>query len=449
MKKDLPFNLDCKICIIGCGYVGLPLAVHFAKTKICKLTGKDINRDVIGFDIDKQRINELKEGYDSTLELTDDEKIYLKKIKFTNNVDDIYQSDVYIVTVPTPIDDQKIPNLKPLKSASETISNCFLKAIKSNSFKKKKIVIFESTVYPGATEEICIPIIEKEANLKRNIEFSYGYSPERINPGDKEHRLTKIKKVTSGSDKETRLWIDDLYGSIIDAGTFSVCNIKTAEAAKVIENTQRDLNIALINELALIFQTMGLNTKEVLDAAATKWNFIKLFPGLVGGHCIGVDPYYLTYKAMELGYSPNVILSGRKVNDSMGLQVANILLKEMVKNSIVINASKILIMGFSFKQNCPDFRNTGVIHVYNELKEFGCEVTVYDPLVDKQKVYEMHKIKIIDEIPLNFYNAVLIAVGHNLFKDLGIQEIRNYCINRGVIFDLNYIFKKDKDVVHL
>tara|TARA_Y100000589_G_scaffold131074_1_gene124789 strand:+ start:5253 stop:6605 length:1353 start_codon:yes stop_codon:yes gene_type:complete len=447
LKKNLPSNSECKICVIGLGYVGLPLAVEFAKTKICKRTGNLLNRKVLGFDVNKKRISELERGYDNTFEIKSDELVFLKKIFFTFNFEDIIDSDVFIVTVPTPIDSKKIPDLIPLESASKIIAKCLNKA--KRNLKKRKLIIYESTVFPGATEEICIPIIENEANLKRNIEFSYGYSPERINPGDKEHRLTKIMKVTSGSDEVTRLWVDELYGSIIEAGTFSVCNIKTAEAAKVIENTQRDLNIALINELALIFQTMGLNTKDVLDAASTKWNFIKLFPGLVGGHCIGVDPYYLTYKAMELGYSPNVILSGRKVNDSMGCQVANILLKEMVKKSIVINASKILIMGFSFKQNCPDFRNTGVLNVYNELKEFGCEVTVYDPLVDKQKVYDTHKIKIIDEIPLNFYNAVLIAVGHNLFKDLGIKEIRNYSIEGGVIFDLNYIFNKDKDIIHL
>ena len=446
-NKNLPSNFECKICVIGLGSVGFPLAVEFAKTKICKRTGNFLNRKFFGFDVNKKRISELERGYDNTLEIKSDELVFLKKIFFTCNIEDIIDTDVFIVTVPTPIDSNKVPDLIPLQSASKTIAKCLNKA--KRNLKKRKVIIYESTVFPGATEEICIPIIENQANLKRNIEFSYGYSPERINPGDKEHRLTKIKKVTSGSDKETRLWIDDLYGSIIEAGTFSVCNIKTAEAAKVIENTQRDLNIALINELALIFQTMGLNTKEVLDAASTKWNFIKLFPGLVGGHCIGVDPYYLTYKARQLGYSPNVILSGRKVNDSMGLQLAKILLKEMVKKSIVINGSKILIMGFPFKQNCPDFRNTGVINVYNELKDFGCEVSVYDPFVDKQKVYEIHKMKMIDEIPLNCYNAVLILVGHDLFKDLGIKEIRNYCVETGVILDLNYIFKKDEDIVHL
>ncbi len=449
MNKDLPPNLDCIICVLGLGYVGLPLAIQFAKTNICKITGKKINRLVIGYDIDKKRIEELNNGYDSTLEITDEEKTFLNKIRFTNNIDDIYQSDVFIVTVPTPIDDQRVPNLIPLKSASKTIANSFNKAIKNNVFKNKKIVIFESTVFPGATEEICIPIIEKETNLKSNIEFGYGYSPERINPGDKEHRINSIKKVTSGSNEQIRIWIDELYGSIIEAGTFSVSSIKVAEASKVIENTQRDLNIALINELALIFQKMEINTKEVLDAAATKWNFIKLLPGLVGGHCIGVDPYYLTYKSIQTGYSPNVILSGREMNDSMGLEVSKILLKEMVKNDITINGSDILIMGFSFKNNCPDFRNTGVKKVFKELHDFGCNVSVFDPWVDKDKVYELEKIRVMDEIPDKKFNAILIAVGHNCFKEIGIKEIKNYCHENSVIFDLKYLFEKQEKVLTL
>ena len=294
LKKDLPINYQCKICIVGLGYVGLPLAIELAKTNICKRTGNKINRQLLGFDIDKRRISQLDDGFDSTMELDINEKKFLNKIKFTSNIDYIFDADVFIVTVPTPIDSQKIPDLMPLKSASQTIAKCLNKA--KRNFKERKVIIYESTVFPGATEEICIPIIENQTNLKRNIDFSYGYSPERINPGDKQHRLTKIKKVTSGSDEETRFWVDELYGSIIEAGTFSARNINTAEAAKIIENTQRDLNIALINELTLIFQTMGLNTKEVLDGASTKWNFIRLFPGLVGGHCIGVEPYYLTYR---------------------------------------------------------------------------------------------------------------------------------------------------------
>ena len=313
----------------------------------------------------------------------------------------------------------------------------------------KKIIIFESTVYPGATEEFCIPIIEEVTNLKRNVDFVFGYSPERINPGDKKHRLSTIKKVTSGSDEESRNWIDKLYGSIISADTFSASNIKVAEAAKVIENTQRDLNIALINELALIFQKMGIDTKEVIEAASTKWNFVKLFPGLVGGHCIGVDPYYLTYKSMKIGYVPNVILAGRKMNDSMGTNIAKLLLKEMVKNSIVLNSAEVLIMGFSFKENCPDFRNTGVLSVFNELRDFSCNLTVFDPLVDKNKVFEAHKINIYNEIPKKKFNAILIAVGHSCFKKMGLKKIKEYCYANSVIFDLKYIFESNNNFIRL
>ena len=449
IKKELPFDFECKLCVIGLGYVGLPLAIQFARTNICKATGKKIKREVLGFDVDTNRINELKKGYDSTLELIEEENKFLSKIKFTNEIDHIYDSDIFIITVPTPIDSQKKPDLKPLISASETISKCLVKAKKNKILEKRKIIILESTVYPGATEEICIPIIEKETNLRKNIEFSYGYSPERINPGDKLHRLNDIKKVTSGSDEETRLWVDRFYKSIIEAGTFSAISIKSAEAAKVIENTQRDLNIALINELALIFYKFGLNSKEVLDAAGTKWNFIKLFPGLVGGHCIGVDPYYLTYKALQIGYSPNLILAGRKVNDEMGSKIAKILLREMVKRSIIINKAKILIMGFSFKKNCTDFRNTGVVGVIKELEDFSCEVSVYDPMVDKQKVYNTYNVKILDEIPIKKFNAVLIAVGHSSFKDLGINTIKNYCVDNMVIFDLNYLFDKEDNVISI
>ena len=420
---------NLKISIIGQGYVGLPLAIEFGK-----------KYSTIGFDVNIDRINELKSGLDNTNEASKDQIESSINLIFSSNLNDIKDCNVFIVTVPTPVDEFKTPNLEPLKFASKMLGGII---------KKGDVIIYESTVFPGATEEICIPIIENQTNLKRNIDFSYGYSPERINPGDKEHRLTKIKKVTSGSDEETRLWVDELYGSIIEAGTFSVCNIKTAEAAKIIENTQRDLNIALINELTLIFQTMGLNTKEVLDGASTKWNFIRLFPGLVGGHCIGVDPYYLTYKAMQLGYSPNLILSGRKVNDAMGSEVAKILLKEMVKNAIVINSSKILIMGFAFKKNCPDIRNTGVINVHKELIDFGCEVSIYDPLVDKEKAAEIYNLNIIEEIPKLQFDSILIAVGHDCFKELGIEQIKNYRKENGVILDLEYIFYKEEDVLYL
>ena len=448
INKNLPLNHNCKISIIGIGYVGLPLAIEFAKTKVCKRTGENLDRQIFGFDINKNRIEQLNDCFDCTLEIDQYEKDYLKIIKFTDELKDIIDSDVYIITVPTPIDAQKIPNLQPLDSACRTVAQCMINSSKDGN-QTKKIIIFESTVYPGATEEFCIPIIEEITNFKRNVDFVFGYSPERINPGDKKHRLSSIKKVTSGSDEESRKWIDKLYGSIISADTFSASNIKVAEAAKVIENTQRDLNIALINELALIFQKMGIDTKEVIEAASTKWNFVKLFPGLVGGHCIGVDPYYLTYKSMKIGYVPNVILAGRKMNDSMGTNIAKLLLKEMVKNSIVLNSADVLIMGFSFKENCPDFRNTGVLSVFNELRDFSCNLTVFDPLVDKNKVFEAHKINIHNEIPKKKFNAILIAVGHSCFKKMGLKKIKEYCYSNSVIFDLKYIFESNNNVIRL
>ena len=447
INKELPLNHNCIISIIGIGYVGLPLAIEFAKTTICKRTGEKLDRKIFGFDINKNRIEQLKDGYDYTSEINDYEKEFLNDIHFTNNYKDILNSDVYIITVPTPIDSQKIPNLKPLDSACRTVAKSIMNSI--NNKQTKQVIIFESTVYPGATEEFCIPIIEDITNLKRNIDFVFGYSPERINPGDKKHRLSTIKKITSGSDESSRNWIDKLYGSIISAGTLSVSDIKVAEAAKVIENTQRDLNIALINELALIFQKMGIDTKEVIEAASTKWNFVKLFPGLVGGHCIGVDPYYLTYKSMKIGYVPNVILSGRRMNDSMGANIAKLLLKEMVKNSIVINAAEVLIMGFSFKENCPDFRNTGVLNLFNELKDFSCNLTVFDPLVDKNRVFKAHKIKVHKEIPKKKFNAILIAVGHSYFKKMGLKKIKEYCYSNSVIFDLKYIFETNDNIIRL
>ncbi len=448
-QNILPPQDKCKISIIGLGYVGLPLAIEFAKTLICKRTGKKIKRTVYGLDINKNRIDELKNGHDSTLELDDNEKKFLKEIKFTTYFQEILDTDVFIITVPTPIDAQKTPDLKPLKSACQTVAECINKAKEADPGIRKKIVIFESTVFPGATEDFCIPIIEEITNSKRNIEFSFGYSPERINPGDKERKLTKIKKLTSGSNEETRIWIDELYGSIIEAGTFSTSNIKIAEAAKVIENTQRDLNIALINELAMISQKIGIDTKEVIEAASTKWNFVKLFPGLVGGHCIGVDPYYLTYKSIKIGYMPNVILAGRKMNDSMGAYIAKLLLKQMVKKSIVLNSAKILIMGYSFKENCPDFRNTGVLNLFNELNDFTSDITVYDPLVDKDKVFDAHKIKIHSEIPNKKFNAIFIAVGHACFKKMGLEKIREYSDEKSVIFDLKYIFEYHEDIIRL
>ena len=445
----LPNIYNCKISLIGLGYVGLPLAIEFVKTKICKRTDKDLNRSVFGLDISETRISDLKNGIDTTLELSEDEKKYLKKIQFTTDSSLISDSDVFIVTVPTPIDSLKEPDLEPLKSASICIGKC----LKSNSLKnkhsEKPIIIFESTVFPGATEEICIPLIEKYSELTSNKDFFYGYSPERINPGDKEHRLVNIKKVTSGSDNDTRLWVDNFYGSIINAGTHSATSIKTAEAAKIIENTQRDLNIALINELAQIFERIGIDTKEVLEAASTKWNFMKFFPGLVGGHCIGVDPYYLTYKSKQLGYKPNIILAGREINDSMGAYTAGLLIKKMLKKSISIKESNILVMGFSFKANCPDIRNTGVVNVVDELKEFGCEVDVYDPWVIPKEASDFYKVDVLKNIPDKKYSAIFLAVSHQCFLDMGVEGILKYCKEKHVIFDFKYLYPIDKRIERL
>ena len=448
---NLPPLSNCRIAILGLGYVGLPLAIEFAKTKICKRSGEVLDRKVIGFDIDKSRIDELKTGFDRTCEVLDSEKSTLKEIYYTSSLKEIidFNCDVFIVTVPTPIDSSKKPVLDPLKNASQTIAMC-LKEIKNNSLKNKNpVLIYESTVFPGATEEVCIPIIEEISSQNHNIDFYYGYSPERINPGDKFNRLSSIKKVTSGSNDISSIWIDKLYGSIIDAGTFPVSSVKAAEASKIIENTQRDLNIALINEFALIFQKLGVNTKEVIEAASTKWNFVKLLPGLVGGHCIGVDPYYLTYKSKEVGYIPNIILAGRKMNDSMGSNIAEIIIKKMIKKSISIMDSKILIMGFSFKENCPDIRNTGVFNTFKELRDFQCDVDIYDPWVDDRDAYNQYNLKVFNEIPKKKYSAVFIAVGHKCFKDIGVDGILKFCEKNHIIFDLKYLFLDDKRVFNL
>ncbi len=446
-KKYLPSIYSCKVTIVGMGYVGLPLAIEFAKTDFCKKTGNKLNRQVFGFDIDTNRINDLTNSYDSNSDLDDEDLSHLKKITFTSDLKDISDSDVFIIAVPTPIDKNKIPNFKPLEIASINVGNCLLNPRAASL--NKKIIIFESTVYPGLTEELCIPIIEENSNLISMEDFSFGYSPERINPGDKDHTLSKVKKITSGSDDESRLWIDHFYASIIEAGTFSVSNIRIAEAAKIIENVQRDLNIALINELSLMFQQMEIDTQEVIEAASTKWNFIKLFPGLVGGHCIGVDPYYLIHKSKQLGYVPEVLLAGRRMNNIMGSRVAKLLIKEMIKRSIIINNSNILILGFSFKENSRDFRNTGIINVYKELKDFSCNVDIYDPLVDTNKAFNIYNLKVLNEIPRKKYDAILIAVGHSCFKDIGLHELKKLIINNGIIFDLKYIFQFDKNILRI
>jgi UDP-N-acetyl-D-glucosamine/UDP-N-acetyl-D-galactosamine dehydrogenase len=413
---------NIKICVIGLGYVGLPIAVEFAK-----------NRLVIGFDINKKRISELINKIDSTLETTNQELSDAIYLSFTSNPDEIKDCGIYIVTVPTPIDEFKKPNLVPLKKASEIIGKVL---------KKSDIVIYESTVYPGATEEICVPILEKNSSLKFNKDFYCGYSPERINPGDKKHRLTSIKKITSGSTSEIATQVDELYKEIITAGTHKVNSIKIAEAAKVIENTQRDLNIALINEFSLIFNKLGIDTESVLDAAGTKWNFLPFKPGLVGGHCIGVDPYYLTYKAIDVGYNPEVILSGRKINDRMGSYVAQEVTRLMSKKNISIAGSKILVMGLTFKENCPDIRNTRVVDLIKALEILKCIVDVYDPWVNKKDSFEEYGLNPIDRPDNGKYDAIILAVAHNEFKELSLKQIKSFARENNVIYDIKYLLKE-------
>ena len=413
-----------KIAVIGLGYVGLPLAVEFGKI-----------RPTVGFDINKQRIKELKDGHDRTLETTDEDLKAATQLQYSEALIDLQDCQIFIVTVPTPIDKNKRPDLTPLIKASETVGKVL---------KKGDIVIYESTVYPGATEEDCVPVLEQHSGLKYNTDFYCGYSPERINPGDKVHTVTKIKKVTSGSTPEIAEEVDELYKSIIVAGTFKASNIRVAEAAKVIENSQRDINIAFVNELAVIFQRMGIDTNEVLEAAGTKWNFLPFKPGLVGGHCIGVDPYYLTHKAQELGYNPEIILAGRRLNDNMGIVVVNQVIKLMIKKGLVIEGSPVMVMGITFKENCPDIRNSRVIDVVNELKSFGCEVDVFDPWADPEEVKEEYGIEIFtkaSELKDKKYKAIIAAVAHNEFMSLNLE---NYKSEKAVVFDIKAILPVDQ-----
>ena len=413
-----------KIALIGLGYVGLPLAVEFGK-----------KRKVIGFDINQNRINELKDGIDVTLETTAQELKEADQLSYTSNLDDIKDCGIYIVTVPTPIDKHKRPDLTPLEKSSESVGKIL---------KIGDIVIYESTVYPGATEEICVPILEKQSGLKFNQDFYCGYSPERINPGDKEHRVTTIKKVTAGSTPEIAIQVDELYQEIIIAGTHKASSIKVAEAAKVIENTQRDVNIALINELALIFNKLDIDTEAVLEAAGTKWNFLPFRPGLVGGHCIGVDPYYLTHKAIEVGYNPEMILAGRRLNDNMGSYVADQVSKLMTKKRIHIVDANILIMGLTFKENCPDLRNTRVVDLVQEFESYNCNVDIYDPWVDKDEALHEYNIKPIDQPTEGRYDAILLAVAHDEFKELSLGQIKAFGKDNHVLYDIKYLLKADE-----
>ncbi|MFT5698623.1 MAG: UDP-N-acetyl-D-galactosamine dehydrogenase [Desulforhopalus sp.] len=411
------------ICIIGLGYVGLPLAVEFGK----KFT-------TTGFDLNQGRIDELSLGKDSTLEVESDELQEASLLTFTSDIEEIKSSTIYIVAVPTPIDASKRPDLRPLEGASKTVA----KVLKAGD-----VVIYESTVYPGATEEICVPILEEISGLRFNEDFFCGYSPERINPGDKTHRLPSIVKVTSGSTPEIATYVDNLYASIITAGTFAASSIKVAEAAKVIENTQRDVNIALINELALIFEKLDINTREVLAAAGTKWNFLPFQPGLVGGHCIGVDPYYLTHKAQEVGYQPDMILAGRRLNDRMGAYVANTVIKKMVQKGIDTSKSKILVLGLSFKENCPDLRNTRVIDIINEFQDYGIAVDVHDPWVSAIAAEKEYGITLVNEPLTGTYDAVVLAVAHNQFVDLTFDQFRSYGKENVVIYDVKGLLPRD------
>lgn len=408
-----------KIAIIGLGYVGLPLAVEFSR-----------KYSVLGFDISNERIQELKTGYDRTQEISEQDLQRVQDLVFSSDVQSLAAYNTYIVTVPTPIDNYKKPDLGPLLKASQTIGTVL---------KKGDIVIYESTVYPGCTEEDCVPVLEKASGLKYNEDFFCGYSPERINPGDKINTLTKIKKVTSGSTPEVATLVNELYSSIIEAGTHLASSIKVAEASKAIENAQRDVNISFVNELALIFDRMGIDTTEVLEAAGTKWNFLKYKPGLVGGHCIGVDPYYLAYKAESLGYYPQVILSGRRVNDTMGIFVANKLVKLLIKKGHKIEGSRVLILGITFKENCPDIRNTRVVDVYKELRDFGMQVDVYDPWASSDQVIEEYGISLINN-PEGKYEAVVLAVAHQSFQQLTVSNFTN---ENSVIFDLKSTLPKD------
>ena len=416
--------LKKKIAIIGLGYVGLPLILEFAK-----------KFDVVGYDSNKKRIDELKNGIDNTKEINRKGLNNLKKINFSDKPETLKEKDIYIITVPTPIDKNKRPNLKFLKSASKTVAK-FL--------KKNDIVIYESTVFPGCTEEICIPILEKYSGLSFNKDFFCGYSPERVNPGDKKRKLSQITKVTSGSNTKTAKLVDDLYKSIIIAGTFRASSIAVAEAAKVIENTQRDLNIALMNELALIFRKMNINTRDVLNAANTKWNFLDFKPGLVGGHCIGVDPYYLTYKAKKKGFEPNVILSGRKINDQMGTNISSIILSEMNQRKIKIKNSQILIMGFTFKENCPDIRNTKVIDLINSLEGYGAKVSIFDPIASKDEAKDFYKVSLKKDLKFKKkFHAVIFAVEHKEIKNLSPKEIKKLITKNGFTFDVKNTFEKN------
>ncbi|WP_299973393.1 Vi polysaccharide biosynthesis UDP-N-acetylglucosamine C-6 dehydrogenase TviB [uncultured Pseudoteredinibacter sp.] len=418
-----------KIAVIGLGYVGLPLAVELSK-----------HFKTIGFDINAQRVGQLSNGHDSTLEVSDEEMAAAGDISFSTDINAMAECNVYIVTVPTPIDDHKNPDLNPLRRASETVAKVL---------SKGDVVVYESTVYPGATEEVCVPVLERDSGLVFNKDFFAAYSPERINPGDKVNRLPNIRKITSGSTAEVADLIDAMYGKIIIAGTYKASSIKVAEAAKVIENTQRDVNIALINELALIFNALDIDTEEVLLAAGSKWNFLPFRPGLVGGHCIGIDPYYLSHKAQAAGYIPDIIIASRRINDGMGGYVADTLVKEMLRKGVPVAKGNVLVMGFTFKENCPDVRNSRVYDVVKGLEDFHLNVDVYDPWVDHDEVDAEYGLRPIDQLKEGHYNAVILAVAHEQFIEMGGDKIRDLCTKDGLVYDLKYVLPQEKSDLRL
>jgi UDP-N-acetyl-D-galactosamine dehydrogenase len=415
---------NLRIGVVGLGYVGLPLAVEFGK-----------RFRTTGYDLKVARVADLSEGRDSTLEVTKDELKAANRLEFSSTLTDLKACRVYIVTVPTPIDKYNRPDLSPLEKASAALGSIL---------KKGDVVVYESTVYPGCTEEICVPLLEQHSGLKFNKDFFCGYSPERINPGDKQHRLPSIRKVTSGSTPDVATFVDSLYAAIITAGTYKASSIKVAEAAKVIENTQRDINIALINELALIFNRLNIDTEEVLLAAGTKWNFLPFRPGLVGGHCIGVDPYYLTHKAQEVGYHPEIILAGRRLNDNMAAYVTSEILKLMANKRLRIKDSRVLVMGLAFKENCPDLRNSKVIDVIRELRDYNAQVDVYDPWIDRKEALHEYGVKPLAALGKTRYDAVIMAVGHKEFKEMGVKAVRKLLKPAGVLYDIKHIFRRDE-----
>ena len=440
-----PLN-DCTIAVIGLGYVGLPLAVEFAKSQICCRTGAALHRRVIGFDINIKRLEELRQGVDSTNETSAEKLQAAQLLEFTSDPVQLAEADVFVVTVPTPIDSAKRPDLTPLEKASATVG----RALKQRCSTSTPVVIYESTVYPGATEEVCVPILERESDFAVNGGFYCGYSPERINPGDNEHKLTTITKVTSGSTAESAIWVDGLYGSIIEAGTHLASSMKVAEAAKVIENTQRDLNIALVNELAIIFRQMGIDTMDVLEAAGTKWNFLPFRPGLVGGHCIGVDPYYLTHKSEALGYHPQVVLAGRRINDGMGRWLAEQVVLGLAQRRLAVVGTRVLVLGLAFKENCPDLRNTKVVDLIHGLARYGMDVEVVDPLVNTAEAQREYGLKVNPVIPSNGrYGAVVAAVAHRQFVEIKSEHWRQMLEDSGVLLDLKGIIPRELEPLRI